>query len=95
MDAIYTHPLLDQIGIHLLKQINHFPQKVLFVDDKLNHVQSLEGPLAELNIDYIGVRYSKADERVQEFDAQIADLQMKHFLKFISDEEAREMLSPA
>ncbi|MBA3238761.1 MAG: DUF2608 domain-containing protein [Parachlamydiaceae bacterium] len=132
MDAIYTHPLLDQIGIRfeseyadqkismsfpaifergvlftgihnskgeslvaLLKQINHFPQKVLFVDDKLNHVQSLEGPLAELNIDYIGVRYSKADKRVQEFDAQIADLQMQHFPKFISDEEAREMLSPA
>lgn len=132
MDAIYTHPLLDQYGIKFeskyadqeismahpamfekgvlftgirnskgesliafLKQINHFPQRVLFVDDKLNHVQSLEGPLAKLNIDYIGVRYSKADKRVQEFDPQIADLQMKFFPKFISDEEARQMLELA
>lgn len=132
VDAIYTHPLLDQYGIRfeceyadqeismrypaifergilftgihntkgetlveLLKQINHFPQRVLFVDDKLNHVQSLEGPLAALNIDYIGVRYSKADKRVQEFDPQIADLQMQHFPKFISDDEARQMLASA
>lgn len=130
MDAIYTHPVLDQHGIRfecefsdqeilmshpaifergilfsgihnskgeslvaLLKQINHFPQRVLFVDDKLNHVQSLEEPLAALNIDYIGVRYSKADKRVQEFDPQIADLQMQHFPKFISDDDARQMLA--
>jgi Protein of unknown function (DUF2608) len=45
-----------------------------------------------LGIDYVGIRYGKADERVKSFDPKIADVQLEHFHKILSDEEALHLL---
>lgn len=81
--------------IALLERVNLKPKKILFIDDKLSHVEDLESTLAPLDIDFVGIRYSKADNRVNSFDPQIADLQMELFPRFVSDEEAFELLMPS
>lgn len=78
--------------ISLLEQIDYRPKKIIFIDDKLSHVEDLEIALGQANIDYLGIRYAKADPRVNSFDWEIAEFQMQKFPHFISDEEAIELL---
>ncbi len=76
----------------LLKQIDYYPPNLIFIDDKMSHVQDLELFVPPFNINYVGVRYGKADKRVKEYDPQIAQMQMKLFPEFISDEQAKQLL---
>ena len=86
-----THNKKSEALITFLKQLNLFPQKIIFLDDKLSHIQDLENSLAPSNIDYIGIRFSKADKRVREYDSTLADIQSKLFPPFITDEEAYQL----
>ena len=79
----------------LLQQLNLKPKKIIFVDDKIHHVENVQAASAQLDLDFLGIRYSSADKRVHAFDAQIAELQMQLFPRFVSDEEAFQMLVPA
>jgi len=70
---------------------SQIPKKVVFVDDKWEQVQKLEIELEKLNIDFVGVRFSRADERVKAFDPAIADLQWSLLPKIVTDDEALEL----
>ena len=76
----------------LLKKLELSPKKIIFIDDKLSHVQDLKEALASVGIEYVGIRYSKADLRVKQFDAKIAKLQKEAFPKILSDDEAKAHL---
>lgn len=79
--------------IAFFQEVGYVPQKVIFVDDKLSQVQELEKTLEQMGIEFIGIRFSAADERIKAFDPEIADLQFSQLPKIISDEEAKKMLS--
>lgn len=71
-------------------QINRLPKRIVFIDDKWSHVKDI-GLLAEqLGIEYVGVRFSGADERVRTYDPEIARIQYEHLPYLISDEEAAQ-----
>lgn len=75
-----------------LNQLDKLPEKIIFVDDKLSHVQDLENSLRAFNIEYVGIRFSKMDKGVNEYDDEIAEIQSEFFPQFISDEAARKIL---
>lgn len=79
--------LLDILDLH--------PEHVLFINDKLSHVLDLESGLIQRNIPFAGLRYAYSDERVENFNPKIADVQWKYsnFGKILSDDEAQEILS--
>lgn len=126
-EAPYTHPQLNQFGIHFnqffekeinlkapllyekgilfsgthkkseallafLKQLPQLPQKIIFIDDKYRHIQDLENALASFQLDYVGIRFSKTDERIHAFNPLIAEIQEEFFPEFITDEEALQIL---
>ena len=68
------------------------PKKVIFIDDKWKHVRDVGEYVEQLGIEYIGLRFSRADERVEKFSPEIAKLQYDHLPKFLSDEEAAQMV---
>jgi hypothetical protein len=78
--------------INFLKIIKLKPKKIVFIDDKLSHIKNLENILTSFNIDYVGIRFSKADKRVNEYDQALADLQWRLFPSFVTDEEAQQLL---
>jgi hypothetical protein len=55
--------------VSFLETIKFFPKKVIFVDDKEKNVISLESALKKSHpsIEFIGLRHSKLDERVNNF----------------------------
>jgi len=61
---------LDTIGYH--------PKKIIFIDDKLKNIHSVETALMRRQIPFIGIRYSGCDEQVHNFDPIKAQEQYIH-----------------
>ena len=57
--------------IHLA---NLKPSKIIFIDDKLKNLQLVQAAIEKnFGIDFVGIRYSRCDEYVKEFDCEKAD----------------------
>lgn len=76
----------------LISKLPKRPERVVFVDDKLAHVESVERAVKELGISCVGFRYGGADERVKSLDLQIADVQMRFLDGILSNEAAQAIL---
>ena len=57
--------------------MNYYPEKVVFVDDKMKYLESVEKALQSYNITFVGIRYSGCDERVKNFDPIQAEVQWR------------------
>jgi len=62
-----------------LKVTEMKPKKIVFVDDKSRHVESVEAALKGTGIEYVGFRYGAADERVKAFRMEQANEEAKKF----------------
>lgn len=63
--------------IQFFKTMNYYPDKVIFIDDKLKYLLSVEKALKKYNISFIGIRYSGCDEKVKNFDPSKAEKQWR------------------
>lgn len=69
-------------GNSLIAYLNHLPnhpQSIIVIDDKLSHLKSLEEAAATLGIRFVGIRYSALDEKINNFDPQVAEIELKQF----------------
>lgn len=66
------------------------PKRIVFINDKLSHVKDVEKYTTHDKIDYLGLRYSFSDARVNAFDLRVAELQFEPFKHIMSDEEAKK-----
>lgn len=55
--------------------MNYYPDRVIFIDDKMKYLLAVEKALTHHDIQFIGIRYSGCDERVKNFDAAKAEEQ--------------------
>ena len=77
----------------LLAKLEYMPKKIVFINDKRGNLRQLEEGVNELHIPFIGLRYGFLDEKVNNFRADIADLQFENFLKIVNDHEAEMILN--
>lgn len=75
-----------------LRKLKKLPKKIVVIDDKMSNILNIANALKQLDIDFIGVRYGAADEKVKAFNPKIADMQWEHFQKILSDEQALHLL---
>ena len=60
--------------------MNYHPEKVIFIDDKMKYILSVEKALQTHHIPFVGIRYSGCDERVKNFNPAKSESQW-HALK--------------
>ncbi len=70
-----------EVLAHWLSQINYTPTKVIFIDDKLKNVTSVEKAMRAKHIPFIGIRYSHLDEYIQNINLDTIDKEYKTLLK--------------
>ena len=75
-----------------LKKLKKMPGRIVAIDDRLNHIESIASAVESLGIDYVGIRYGKTDEKVKSFNPKIAAMQLEHFHRILSDEQALHLL---
>lgn len=78
--------------VTFLRKANYLPKRILFIDDRLFHVQDVEKVMTDMGIEFIGIRFSGADARAKAFDSGIAELQWSHLPEIISDQEASDRI---
>lgn len=64
--------------------------QIVYVDDKLKHVNAVDTELKRAGISCIGIRYGYQDEHVAHFDSRVAEKQLNAFFNAIGlDSEKR------
>ncbi len=83
-----------QALLKFLDQIHYHPSHIVFINDKAQHLIDIEEALKGKKIEFIGLRYSYCDERIANFNPEIADTQWKSssFEYILSDQEAEKCL---
>jgi len=76
-----------------LDKINYTPKRVVFINDKRTHLEQIENCCKNKNIPFLGLRYGYLDEKIKKMNYKIAEIQLEHFKKIISDEEALQILN--
>ena len=70
------------------QKMGSIPKRVLFIDDRLEQIKSVESFAKRIGIIFVGIRFGGADARVKAFNPEVADYQWSHLPDIISDEEA-------
>lgn len=84
--------------VEFLKLAKISARSLVFIDDKIKNVESVDNALKANSIRGTEFRYGAADARVQSFDSRIANIELVYFLKyrqFMSDETAKKLLTRA
>jgi len=66
-----------------LEKVGYMPEKIIFVDDKLKNVKAVERETEKHNIPFVGMRFSKIDEKRKTFNPKEADKQLLAFARAI------------
>lgn len=74
----------------ILRDLQYRPSLIIFVDDRLDQMQSVEAALAEIGIPFIGFWYRRSEIDRQNFDPRVANVQLEALLQgeVMSDETA-------
>lgn len=78
-----------------LKKIHWTPKKIIFLDDRMKYLQSVENAAKALEMDYLGIHYLEAKKFPVHVNPSLAKLQAQYLLfeeRWLSDEEARFLL---
>lgn len=75
-----------------LQKLHAMPSRIVVIDDKLKHLQNIAHSIEPLGIDFVGIRFGGADEKVMGFNPKIAEVQWEHFYRILSDEQALHLL---
>lgn len=79
---------------HLFKDLNYLPSIIIFIDDKLEQVESVEKVVKETGIPFLGFWYRRAELDGANFDPLVADIQLEALLlrqEIVKDEDAKEI----
>lgn len=94
--VIFSSPLKKGIFLkNMLKASAYRPPAIVFIDDKLDQVQSVEKAAQELGIPFVGIWYTRAEKEHEGFDPQVATCQMMYWLDCeqpLSDSEAKRII---
>lgn len=71
-----------------LDMIGYKPSSITCIDDKQSMLKEVELLCKERNIPFTGLRYGYLDEKVRLFSPEIAEVQLNHFGRILTDEEA-------
>lgn len=87
----------DSKGEYLLKLFKgreHLPKKVIFVDDKFSHIESVEEALDTIAIENDSFWYIAVEHKSQTFNPAIADIQLYYLWTYhivLTDAEAAQI----
>ena len=82
-------PEFDQF----LDKIQWTPKNVIFIDDKMSHLTSVETALNKTKIPFQGYQYKGVEKLPGELDMQVAESQFAYLRKnhkWLSDSEAKK-----
>lgn len=83
----------DELLLEILEKTGYRPSKIVFVDDKIDSLISIEKMLNNLNIPFVGYAYSRTAKEHVNFDPFVANIQLDWLIsgQLLTDDEAFEI----
>lgn len=81
--------------IALLEQIKWDPKKIVFIDDKIFNLESVQAELKQKNIDFIGLHYVGALDLPKDINDKVVKFQYEYLMeqgKWLTDQKALRLL---
>jgi len=78
-----------------LRKIQWKPSAVIFIDDKMDYIESVESELEKENIEHISFHYTAAIDRPCSLNERVADYQLNYLMekgKWLNDDEASQLM---
>ena len=78
-----------------LEQIKWYPKKIVFVDDKIFNLESVETALKPKNIEFIGLHYVGALDLPRDINHKVVKFQYEYLIeknKWLTDQKALQLL---
>lgn len=95
--VLFTNRLpKGDVLIVFLKKIKWNPNKILFVDDSLDQLKSVESVANSLGVEFIGFHYIAAKTNMADFDENLGEFQFRNLVKnrrWLPDNEAIKILA--
>ncbi len=79
--------------VAFLKQIDYYPEKVIYVEDKPKHLAQVENALADVGINCLGVHFGALDLQRQGYRKELAELQVKYHFDILDDSSAQRLVN--
>lgn len=79
-----------------LKKIQYVPSKVLFIDDRMVFIDSVESEMEKENIKHTSFFYTAATDTSLQLDKELADFQLSYLMhheEWLNDEEAKSKMT--
>lgn len=79
-----------------LEALHLSPKKVVFVDDRMEYLQSVEKTMSEKGIEFIGLYYTAAEKLSGELDKKLGEFQFRYLAEqgeWLGDEDAKVYLA--
>ncbi len=83
-----------ELLLEIFEKTGYLPSKIIFVDDKIDSLKSVEKTLNSLNIPFVGYAYSRTAKDHANFDPLIANIQLDWLIthgQVLTDEEATQI----
>lgn len=90
-EANLKGPVLAEIVANLKEK----PEKIIFIDDRIEQVESVEKACKEMKIPCLAFQYTASQKTIAGLDEKIADFQLKTLMKehrWLTQEEAQQAL---
>ncbi len=85
-----------EVLLHWLDQMKYNPTKIIFIDDKLKNIRSVQLAAQENKYPFVGIRYGYFDDHVKNIDMQKAEVAYKELLEqFPESKPIKLSLAPA
>lgn len=81
-----------EILVKFLKILRLKPGKIIFVDNKMHHVENVGKALEPTGIPYFGRRHGAADRKISSMDKEVVEIQHRYFFgDVLSDAQALKL----
>lgn len=74
-----------------LKNINYFPKKLIYIEDKPKHLAQVEQVITALGIPFVGVHFGALELQRQSYRSELAALQVKFHFDILDDASAKKL----
>lgn len=81
-----------------LKTMNLKPNKIVFLDDRYDYLETVEAAMKDSGIEFIGLHYTAADKNPSQLDEEVARFQYHYVAQhgvWINEEKARQLMQEA
>lgn len=100
--AMYLHGIIfcgdhdkGEVIADWFNRIKYYPKKIIFIDDKMKNIVSVEKALHKRDYPFIGIRYGYLDDHIKTITPEIIDKEFEEFMLRYPESRPITQLTPS